>query len=122
MRGQPLHLLRDRRRVADAHQLVAPSGLRSEVLSRLYREVRTGGLRDAAARALLDSLADLKIRLLADRVSRSTAWKIATSLNWDDIGLAEYLAVASLQADALITDDDRLAGQHLVPIASYDDL
>ena len=117
-----LLLIRDGRRVPDRHQLVAPSGLRSDVLSHLYREVRTGLLDDAAARRQLDGLASLKIRLLADRVSRSTAWKIATELDWDEIGPAEYLAVATLQADALVTEDDRLTDQRLVPIAAYDDL
>ncbi|TFC01640.1 hypothetical protein E3O42_09715 [Cryobacterium adonitolivorans] len=117
-----LRLIRDGQRVPDHHQLVAPAGLRSEVLSRLYREVRAGRLDDAVARKQLDGLAGLKIRLLADRVSRSTAWKIATELGWDDIGPAEYLAVATLQADALVAEDDRLAGQLLVPIAPYEDL
>ena len=117
-----LLLIRDGRRVPDHHQLVAPSLLRSEVLSRLYREVRMALLDDAAARRQLDGLAGLKIHLLTDRVSRSTAWKIATELDWDEIGPAEYLAVATLQADALVTEDDRLVAQRLVPIAAYDDL
>ena len=117
-----LRLIRSDVSAASQHQLVAPAGLRSEVLALLYREVRAGLLEDAAARQQLDALAGLKIRLLADRVSRSTAWKIATDLGWDDIGPAEYLAVATLQADALVTEDDRLVGQRLVPIAAYDDL
>lgn len=117
-----LRLIRDDRPVPGHHQLVAPSGLRSEVLSRLYREVRSGDLDEKNARRQLDGLAGLKIRLLADRVSRSTAWKIAADLDWAEIGPAEYLAVATLQADALVTEDDRLTGQRLVPIAAYDDL
>jgi len=108
--------------VPEDYQLVAPAGLRSEVLARLYRDVRVGVLTDRDGRQLLDALAGLKIRLLADRVSRSTAWKIATDLDWDDVGLAEYLAVAKLQADALVTEDPRLAKQTLVPIAAFDDL
>ena len=55
-------------------------------------------------------------------MSRSTAWKIATELGWDEIGPAEYLAVATLQADALVTDDKRLVVQRLVPIAAYDEI
>lgn len=117
-----LRLIRDAVPPAPQHQLVAPSGLRSQVLSLLYREVRAGRLEDAVARRQLDALAGLKIRLLADRVSRSTAWKIATEHGWDDIGPAEYLAVATLQAEALVTDDEHLVGQRLVPIAAYDDL
>lgn len=117
-----LRLIRDTRVVGAHHQLVAPAGLRSEVLARLYREVRAGVLADGTARQQLDALAGLKIRLLADRVSRSTAWKIATELDWAEIGPAEYLAVTRLQADALITDDERMISPRLVPIASYDDL
>ena len=66
----------------------------------------------------------MKIRLLGDRVSRATAWKIAAALGWDDIGDAEYLAVASLQADALVTDDESLAAaaEGIVPVAAYEDL
>ena len=117
-----IRLLREGRVVPEYHQLVAPAGLRSEVLARLYRDVRVGVLTDRDGRQLLDALAGLKIRLLADRVSRSTAWKIATALDWDDVGLAEYLAVAKLQADALVTEDPRLAKQTLVPVAGFDDL
>lgn len=117
-----LRLIRDGRTVPGRHQLVAPSGLRSEVLALLYREARSGGLDEKNARRQLDGLAGLKIRLLGDRVSRSTAWKIAADLGWDEIGPAEYLAVATLQTDALVTEDDRLTGQRLVPIAAYDDL
>lgn len=117
-----LRLIRDGRLPAAHHQLVAPSGVRSEVMALLYREVRAGRLDDAVARRQLDSLAGLKIRLLADRVSRSTAWRIATELGWDDIGPAEHLAVTRLQADALVAEDERLAGQRLVPVAAYADL
>jgi hypothetical protein len=36
-------------------------------------------------------------------VSRRTAWRIARERGWETIGEAEFLAVARLQADALIT-------------------
>ena len=66
----------------------------------------------------------MKIRLLGDRVSRATAWKLADRLGWDDIGPAEYLAVATLQADALVTDDEALASAAagIVGVVSYDAL
>lgn len=72
----------------------------------------------------MESLARLKIRLLADRVSRATAWKIAKRLDWDDTTLAEYLAVASLQADVLIAGDATLASAAIgiVEVGDYDDL
>ena len=42
----------------------------------------------------------------------------------DDTALAEYLAVASLQADVIVAGDDRIAAAAagIVPVASYDDL
>ena len=61
---------------------------------------------------------------MSDRVSRSTAFVIAGRPGRDDTEQAEYLAVAQLQADALITEDRALiaAAEHIVPIASYDQL
>lgn len=53
----------------------------------------------------------MRIRLLADRVSRAKAWEIAEQLDWDDISMAEYVAVAKLQADAFVTLDADLARQ-----------
>lgn len=119
-----LRLIREGSDADRRHQLVGPSVLRSHALAELYRLARSGALDEADARRQLEALAALRIRLLGDRVSRATAWKIAASLGWDDIGAAEYLAVASLQADALVTDDAVLAAsaEGIVPIASYDDL
>jgi hypothetical protein len=87
------------------HQLVGAGSLRSQAMQLLYAEVRSGGLDAALARTLLDGIAALKMRLLGDRVSRATAWRIAMQLDWDDVTLAEPLAVATLQADVLVTDD-----------------
>lgn len=122
--GSMVRLLRDERTVSGAHQLVAPARLRSDVLSSLYAEVRQGRLDDRTGRRELEGFAELSIRLLGDRVSRSTAWTIARDLDWADAGPAEYLAVAKLQADALITDDrDLIAGaEGLIPLAAYDAL
>jgi predicted nucleic acid-binding protein len=106
------------------HRLVAPNILRSEAMSILYRDVRAGIRTRDEARALLDPLTALKIRLLGDRVSRGTAWKIAEELDWDDIREAEYLAVTRLQADAFVTLDPerarRAAG--VVPLAPFEAL
>jgi predicted nucleic acid-binding protein len=122
--GTTLRLLRDARAVAPEHRLVAPARLRADVLAAFYDEVRTGQLDERTGRRELESFAELPIRLLGDRVSRSTAWTIATDLNWDDVGLAEYLAVAKLQADALVTEDPQLiaASEGIVPLAPFDDL
>lgn len=104
--------------------LVGPAVLRSDVLSMLYRESRSGRIDEKEAHEQLTGLATLKIRLLGDRVSRATAWKIARKLEWDDVGPAEYLAVATLQADVLVTSDERLlaAANGIIPVARYEEL
>ena len=59
------------------------------------------------------------MRLLGDRVSRRTAWKIAREQGWATTLDAEYLAVTRLQADALVTIDPKLAAKarDVVPVA-----
>jgi len=97
--------------VEPGHQLVGPGRLRSDAMATLYEAVRAGALEDRDARARLDALASLKMRLLNDRASRAVAWSIAASHEWEDLVVAEYLAVARLQADALVATDVRvLAG------------
>ena len=119
-----LRLIREESDLDPGHQLVGPAVLRSHALAMIYRDVRDGTLAEAEGREQLERIAALKIRLLGDRVSRATAWKIAAALKWDDIGSAEYLAVASLQADALVTDDEALAAaaEGIVRVAPYEDL
>jgi predicted nucleic acid-binding protein len=51
------------------------------------------------------------MRLLGDRMSRGTAWRIAREHDWETLRDAEYLAVARLQADALVTVDTGLAAK-----------
>ncbi len=106
------------------HQLVAPNSVRSEALSLLYGQVRRGDLREEEALRLHERLTEVKMRLLGDRVSRRTAWRIAREHGWDAIGDAEYLAVTRLQADALVTVDESLArrAEGIVPVASPDAL
>ena len=95
--------------VSDEHQLVAPNLLRSQAMSLIYASVRDGSLSESDARQLLERLTTMRIRLLGDRVSRGTAFRLALSLGWDDTPLAEYVAVAQLQADAFVTGDADLA-------------
>jgi predicted nucleic acid-binding protein len=119
-----LRLIREHRSIPAPHRLVAPAVLRSDVLDALYREARAGRLDDREARVLLDSLAQLPVRLLGDRVSRATAWRLARDADRVDIRGAEYLAVARLQADVLVTEDAALreAAIGIVETAGYDDL
>lgn len=119
-----LRIVLEDRAVGPEHALVGPVVLRSHVLSSLYRQTRMGQLDDKAARAALERLAAMKIRLLGDRVSRATAFRIAGSLDWEDTALAEYLAVATLQADVLVSDDRELrrAANGLIAVDGYDAL
>lgn len=116
-----IRLLTEHVTIAPQHALVAPALLRSQALSQLYRAVRSGELTEKEGRTLLTGIATMQIRLLGDRVSRATAWKIAGALDWDDTTRAEYLAVAQLQADYLITADDELAAaaRGIVEIAPF---
>jgi predicted nucleic acid-binding protein len=104
-----LHLAGDSVKVPAEHRLVAPNLLKSQVLSLLYRAVRRGEVAKKEADRQLNYLRGLKIRLLSDRVSQATAWRIADQLGWPDTYEAEYLAVTQLQADAFVTLDKRLA-------------
>jgi predicted nucleic acid-binding protein len=119
-----LRLARDRAVIADGHRLLAPTLLRSQTLSLLYQEVRRGEISDKEAEQRLDYLRGLRIRLLGDRVLQRTAWKLARQLEWPDTFVAEYVALAQLQADALITLDDEVirAVRNLVAIAPIDAL
>lgn len=106
------------------HRLVGRGSLRSDAMAILYREVRAGRRTEAEAKAVLERVTAITVRLLGDRVSRSTAWSIAREQGRDEIGDAEHLAVARLQADALVTDDAALvaAAEGIVPVAPFDDL
>jgi predicted nucleic acid-binding protein len=118
-----LRLVRENATVA-GHQLVAPNVLRSQALSLIYREVRQGELDRAEAKNLLDGITTMKIRLLGDRVSRQVAWQVAEQFGWDDTVPAEYVAVARLQADALVTADPAFAREvgGVVRIAPFEAL
>jgi predicted nucleic acid-binding protein len=104
-----LHLIDDDLTIDAAHQLVAPNSIRSETLQLLLGEVRRGKRNERDALAVHERVTELKMRLLGDRVSRGTAWKVAQEQGWDSIRDAEYLAITRLQADALVTVDPRLS-------------
>jgi len=105
--------------VRPGHQLVAPNLIRSQALTLLLDGVRSGDLTEAQAMEQHDQLTAVKMRLLGDRVSRRTAWKLALEQGWETTYDAEYLAVAKLQADALVTVSAALAkkADGLVPLA-----
>jgi predicted nucleic acid-binding protein len=119
-----LRLAADGPAIAGGHSLLAPTLLRSQVLSQLYREVREGQLTRKDADQRLDAVRGLRIRLLGDRVLQRVAWTIADDLGWPDTLDAEYLALTRLQADAFITLDPRLAtaAAGVVPVAPFEAL
>lgn len=103
-----LRLVLEGRAPGEEHQLVGPASLRSDVLTLLYRRHRARELTGGEVAPLLDRLAALRMRLLGDRVSRRVAWAIAVDLGLEDTRPAEPVAVALLQADVLVTEDDTL--------------
>ena len=117
-------LARDEAVIREEHELLAHTLLRSQVLTLLYRAVRDGELSQQEAENAIGYVRRLKLRLLGDRVLQSVAWDMADQLDWPDTLDAEYVALTRLQADALVTLDERLAhaARRLVPVASIDDL
>ena len=73
---------------------------------------------------LHEGMTELKMRLLGDRVSRRTAWRIALDNDLDSIEDAEFVAVAKLQADALVTVSPKLASlaANVVTLAKLTDV
>jgi predicted nucleic acid-binding protein len=105
-------------------KLLAPTLLRSQVLANLYGQVQSGEISRKEAGARLDYLRGLQIRLLGDRVLQQVAWKMAEQLGWADTFVAEYLALTSLQADALVVLDRDLmrVATDLVPVVPLEKL
>jgi predicted nucleic acid-binding protein len=110
--------------IRDQHQLLAPTLLRSQLLSLLYKAVHRGDMTNKDAELQLTYVRGLRIRLLGDRVLQNVAWKVADQLGWSDTFDAEYVALTQLQADALITLDRQLAHavKDLVTIAPIEEL
>jgi predicted nucleic acid-binding protein len=114
-----LHMANSGLEVSDAHQLLAPTLWRSQVLSALDEAVHGGALPASAARDHLAYLGRLRMRLLGDAVLRKVAWEVADKLGCASTYDAEYIALTKLQADALITLQPDLArsAESIVPIA-----
>ncbi len=119
-----LHLASAGIEVSAAHQLLAPTLLRSQTLSALHEAVQRGELAADVARDHLARISRMPIRLLGDAVLRRRAWELADRLGWASTYNAEYIALTQLQADAFITQDADLASavRGIVETASIDAL
>ncbi len=122
--GAVLHLAGTGVEVSGEHTLLAPTLLRSQVLSALHEAVQRGDLPADVARDRLARIGRMPIRLLGDAVLRRRAWDLADRLGWASTYDAEYVALTQLQADALITLDPDLARrvEGIVTTASIDAL
>jgi indolepyruvate ferredoxin oxidoreductase alpha subunit len=97
--------------VASSHRLFAPTLARSQALAALYDAARRHEISVAEGLERVSRLnsASLKVRFLGDRALQRQAWKIAEQLGWETTFDAEYVALTTLQADALVTSDPELA-------------
>ncbi|HEV8488190.1 MAG TPA: type II toxin-antitoxin system VapC family toxin [Candidatus Limnocylindrales bacterium] len=122
--GALLHLASAGVEVPRRHELLAPTLLRSQVLSALHEAVQRGELAADVARERLARINRMPIRLLGDAVLRRRAWDVADRLGWASTYDAEYVALTQLQADAFVTMDRKLARsvEGVVRTASIDAL
>jgi predicted nucleic acid-binding protein len=119
-----LHLASEGIVVNGAHQLLAPTLLRSQTLSALHEAVQRGEVPADVARDRLTNVRRMRIRLLGDAVLQRRAWELADQLGWASTYDAEYVALTQLQADAFVTLDAELARsvEGIVATASIDAL
>lgn len=106
-----LRLVADEIAVSPTHRLVAPNLIRTQAMTLLLQAVARGELPERTALQYHERLTGTRMRLLGDRGSRGTAWRIAREKGWTTLYDAEYLAVTRLQADALITVDPAMAAK-----------
>jgi predicted nucleic acid-binding protein len=122
--GAVIHLASKGIEVPVKHKLLAPTLLRSQVLSALHEAVKRGEIPADVARDHLARIGRMPIRLLGDAVLRRRAWELADQLGWASTYNAEYVALTQLQADAFVTTDAALARsvKGIVATASIDAL
>ena len=119
-----LHLVASEGEVSGAHELLAPTLLRSQTLSALHEAVHGGEIPPGVALDRLTRIRALPIRLLGDAVLRRRAWELADQLGWAETYDAEYIALTQLQAYAFVTLDTELVRQveGVVPTATIEAL
>ncbi|MBN8953960.1 MULTISPECIES: hypothetical protein [unclassified Rhizobium] len=111
-------------KISPADKMMAPTLMRSQLLSMLYGEVARGVLDRKAADTALAYLQTLKLRFLGDRTLQRHAWTVAEQLAWPDTYHAEYIALTKLQADAFVTLDKELEElvKNIVPVVPIEQL
>ena len=119
-----IQLASERIDVAGAHELLAPTLLRSQTLSMLHEAVHRGELPADIGRDHVARIGQLKIRYLGDAVLRRRAWDLAEQLGRAATYETEYLALTQLQGDGLVALDSELVrlADGIVPIATIADL
>jgi predicted nucleic acid-binding protein len=122
--GVVLHLASEGVEVSAEHELLAPTLLRSQMLSVLHEAVYRGEIPREVALDRLAHIRAIPIRLLGDAVLRRRAWEVADQLGLAETYDAEYVALTQLQADAFVTLDSELARrvEGIVPTAPVEAL
>jgi predicted nucleic acid-binding protein len=122
--GVVLHLVSEGIQVSAEHELLAPTLLRSQMLSVLHEAVYRGEMQRDVALERLARIRAVPIRLLGDAVLRQRAWEVADQLGLAETYDAEYVALTQLQADAFVTLDSELARlvEGIVPTATVEAL
>ena len=77
-----LYLASEGIEVSGAHELLAPTVLKSQTLSALHEAVHRGEIPADVGRERLDRIAKMPIRYLGDAVLRGRAWDLADRLGW----------------------------------------
>ncbi len=90
------------------HELVAPGLILSESTSTLHELAWRGVIPRAHARAALDYLLAVPVRLIDPGDHHARAWELAESLGWAKTYDAEYVALAIHEDSPLVTLDERL--------------
>jgi indolepyruvate ferredoxin oxidoreductase alpha subunit len=119
-----IELAREDLVIPTEHELLAPTLIRSQVLSLLHEAVHAGTMTEQEAQRRRARIDGWRMRLLGDAVLRRVAWQLADRLGWPSTFDAEYVALTRLQADALITADPDLAAavRDLVRVAPIAEL
>lgn len=103
-----IELVRRRYSGGGEFEVVAPTLLRSQVLSICHTELVAGRGDSVEYLDLAECACRLPRRLLGDAVLRRTAWTIATEQGWPETFDAEYVALTRLHGTALVAGNDGL--------------